>query len=153
MRMRLGLTRVALLGLFAALLGLPLPLAQASCVGPLLGVGNAIDDARPPTSGELPVRGEDVIVSGIWFGTGCEDTGTTGCSVPVTVDREAPMRDVDLVLEQGSSTWVLGTQNASDEEDSYRITWAVKVPADAQAGPATLRAGGAELPVEISERP
>ena len=62
------------------------------------------------------------------------------------------MRDVDLVLEQGSSSWDLGTRSASSREESYAITWAVQVPADAQPGPATLRAGGDELPVEISAR-
>ena len=153
MRVRRGLTRVAVLALFGALLGLvPLPLAQASCIGPVIGVGDHVDDARPPETGLLPMAGADVIVSGVYFRTGCEDSSQAGgCAVPV--DSEAPMRDVDLVLEQGGSSWVLGTQSASSREESYAITWAVQVPADAQPGPATLRAGDDELRVEISAGP
>lgn len=60
------------------------------------------------------------------------------------------MRDVDLVLEQGGSSWTLGTQDASARDDRYAITWTATVPSDAQPGPATLRAGFGELPVEIS---
>ncbi len=153
MRVRRGLIGAALLGLLAALLGVPRPLAQASCVGPLLGVGNAVADAPPPDSGKLPAAGADDSVSGIWFFTGCDDSGTSGCSVPVAVDRQVPMRDVDLVLEQGGSSWVLGTQDPSSDEDDYAVTWAVQVPPDAQPGPATLRAAGAELPVDIPEGP
>ena len=63
------------------------------------------------------------------------------------------MLDVDLVLQQGDVSWVLGTASASSREDSYAITWTADVPPDAKAGPATLQAGGVELPVEISEAP
>ena len=152
MRLRRGLARLVLLSLFGVLLGLvPLPLAVASCVGPLLGVGDAVDDARPPESGVLPAAGADVTVSGVWFHTGCDDTGQgAGCSATST---EEPMRDVDLVLEQGGVSWVLGTRSASSREDRYTLSWAVQVPADAQPGPATLRAGGAELPVTVSAGP
>jgi hypothetical protein len=40
-------------------------------------------------------------------------------------------------------------QDASAEDDGYGISWAVRVPRDAETGPAMLRAGGAELPVEV----
>ena len=154
MKARRWLTRAAVLACGAALLGLvQLPLAAASCVGPTLGVGDSVDGDRPPKTGLLPTAEADVVVSGVYFHTGCEDTSQAGgCAARASVDREAPMRDVDLVLEQGSSSWDLGTRSASSREESYAITWAVQVPADAQPGPATLRAGGDELPVEISAR-
>ena len=86
------------------------------------------------------MAGADVIVSGVYFRTGCEDTiQAGGCAVPV--DSEAPMRDVDPGLEQGGSSWVLGPQSASSREETYAVTWAVQVPADARPGPATISAG------------
>lgn len=57
------------------------------------------------------------------------------------------MREVDLVLVQGEASWTLGTQDA---DDSYAISWTAQVPPDAQPGPAILRAGYGDLPVEIS---
>lgn len=151
MRWRRGLSRLAFLGLLGVLLGLvPLPLAQASCVGPYLGVGDTVDDVRPPESGLLPTPGADVTVSGVWFHTGCDDGGQGGCAA---ASSEAPMLDEDLVLQQGDSSWVLGTASASSRDDSYAITWEAEVPLDAQAGLATLRAGGVELPVEITDAP
>lgn len=136
------------MGLLGVLLGVfPLPLAHASCAGPLLGVGEAFDDAYAPVSGLLPAPDSGVIVSGTWFHTGCDDGGQGGCSWTST---QEPMLDVDLVLVQGDSSWVLGTVSASSRKDRYAITWEVEVPTDAQTGAATLHASGAELPVEIS---
>jgi len=142
---------LAPLGLSCALLGLvPLPAARASCAGPILAVGTTVDEARPADIGVLPAPGADVTVSGIWFHTGCDDTGQgAGCSAPAST--EAPMRDVDLVLEQGGSSWTLGAQDASSRRDRYAVTWETQVPRDAQPGPATLRAGFGELPVEVSD--
>jgi len=151
MRRRRGLTVLAPLGLSCALLGLvPLPAAQASCVGPVFAVGDAVDDARPPQVGVLPAPGGDVTVSGVWFHTGCDDTGQgAGCSAPAST--EAPMRDVDLVLQQGDASWILGTQNAASRADRYAITWTTQVPTGVRPGPATLRAGLSQLPVEITD--
>lgn len=151
MRRRRGLTVLAPSGLVScALLGLvPLPAAQASCVGPVFAVGDAVDDARPPRDGVLPAPGADVTVSGVWFRSGCDDTGQgAGCSAPAST--EAPMRDVDLVLEQGDASWTLGTQDAASRGDRYAITWTAQVPTGARPGPAVLRAGPGELSVEIS---
>jgi hypothetical protein len=100
MRRRRGLTLLASPGLSGALLGLvPVPAPQASCVGPVVAVGDTVDDARRPDSGVLPAPGADVTVSGVWFHTGCDDTGPgagqgAGCSA--FASTEAPMRDVDL---------------------------------------------------------
>ncbi|MEJ5868497.1 hypothetical protein WDV85_12200 [Pseudokineococcus sp. 5B2Z-1] len=150
MRRRRGMTVLVTVGLSCALLGLvPVPAARASCAGPLFAVGATVDDARAPDSGVLPAPGADVTVSGVWFRTGCDDTGQgAGCSAPAST--EAPMRDVDLVLEQGDRSWTLGTQDASSREDRYAISWTGHVPPGARPGPATLRAGSSALPVHIS---
>lgn len=151
MRVRRGLTRLVLVGFFGVLLGVvPLPFAQADCVGPLLGVGPSVDDVEPPENGVLPAAGTAVTVSGVWFHTGCDDAGeVTGCSA---TSSEAPMRDVDLVLEQGAKLWVIGTESAAARDDQYAVLWSAAIPADVQQGPAILRAGGAELPVTIASR-
>lgn len=133
-----------------ALLGLvPLPAAHASCVGPIFAVGDTVYDSDPPARNVLPAPGADVTVSGVWFHTGCDDTGQgSGCSAPAST--EAPMRDVDLVLEQGDASWTLSTQDAASRQDRYAITWTAQVPPEARPGLATLRANSGELPVEIS---
>lgn len=151
MRRRRGLTMLVPLGLSGALLGLvPVPAAQASCVGPVFAVGETVDGAAPPDSDVLPAPGGDLTVSGVWFHTGCDDTGQgSGCSAPAST--EAPMRNVDLVLEQGDASWLLGTQDAASRQDRYAITWIAQVPPGAQPGPATLRAGVNDLLVEIPD--
>ncbi|WP_336921560.1 hypothetical protein [Aquipuribacter sp. SD81] len=146
---RHDLQRVALVGLLVTLPGLPLPLAHASCVGPLLGVGAAVDDTDPPATSVLPLPGAEVEVSGVWFVDGCDDTAG-GCAVPV--DESRPLDGVELLLEQDGRAWLPGTQDASGEDEDYRISWTVQVPADVRTGPATLRAAGAELAVEIARR-
>lgn len=150
MRRRRGLAVLAPLGLSCALLGLvPLPAARASCAGPVLAVGEAVADAGSPARGVLPGPGADVTVSGAWFHTGCDDTGQgAGCSAPEST--EAPMRDVDLVLEQGDASWTLGTQDAASREERYAVSWTGQVPLDVRPGPAVLRAGDGELAVEIA---
>ena len=149
MHTRRGLTLLVPVGLSCALLGLvPPPPARASCAGPVFAVGETVDDARAPDDGVLPAAGSAVTVSGVWFHTGCDDTGQgAGCSAPAST--EAPMRGVDLVLEQGDASWTLGRQDAAPRADRYAITWTAQVPPDVRPGPATLRAGSSELPVEV----
>ncbi len=148
--MRRGVVVLAPLGLSCALLGLvPVPAARASCAGPVVAVGETVDDARAPVSGVLPAPGADVTVSGVGFHTGCDDTGQgAGCSAPAST--EAPMRDVELVLQQGDRSWTLGTQDAAPRDERYAIIWTGQVPPEARPGPATLRAGSSGLPVQIS---
>ena len=57
-----------------------------------------------------------------------------------------PLRDVELLLVQGTRTWPLGT---ADADERYDTRWQVVLPADAAPGPAVLRAGNAEVPLTI----
>ena len=143
-------TVLAVLALAAVLLGTVAPPAQAGCSAPVLVVGTTADDAHPPATGGSLVAGQDLSVSGLRFHSGCDDTGeSSGCSAP-PAPTEAPLRDVDLVLEQGGRTWTLDTQDASGRESGYALRWDGRVPADAAPGPATLRAATTRLPVEIT---
>jgi hypothetical protein len=143
---------LGVLAVTAAALGLVPAGAVAGCVGPVLAVGPVVDPADaedlPASQAALPL-GEAVTVSGRWFHEGCDDTGQgSGCTAPVP-SEESPLRDVDLVLEQGGSSWELGTADAASREEQYAVTWQVRVPDGAQPGSATLRAGTASLPVEL----
>lgn len=132
----------------AGLLGLgPAPDAAASCVGPVLGVG-----AVPSPDAQLvqPVLdlASGATVAGEWFREGCDDTGQrSGCGAPPR--EEAPLEDVELVLEQGTTTAVLGTGDATDRDERYAVAWPVEVPDGFRQGPAVLRAASAVLDVEL----
>ena len=145
----LALRSVACAALVAALLGSwPQSRAVASCVGPTLAVGPVAPEgtAQPPAAVELAAV---VTVDGEWFHTGCDDAGQgAGCGAPAS--EEAPMRDVTLRLEQGTTSAVLGTSDAADRQDRYAIRWRVQVPPGFQAGPAEFSAGGSVLLVELT---
>lgn len=144
-RVTARLPHVALsLCLLGGLLGLwPVGAAVASCTGPVLSIGG--EQAAPPavdlTTG-LEVTGE-------WFRSGCDDTGQgSGCRAPES--EEAPLTDVELFVEQGGRSVLLGTADAADKSQRYAVGWEVTLPADLHPGPAVLRAAGAELPVQLT---
>ncbi|MBB2903633.1 hypothetical protein FHR75_004476 [Kineococcus radiotolerans] len=57
---------------------------------------------------------------------------------------------MDLVLEQGGFSWVLGTADAAGRGKGYAIGWQVDLPREVVPGPAVLSAAGVEVPVEIT---
>ncbi|HEY5786112.1 MAG TPA: hypothetical protein VIT65_15175 [Microlunatus sp.] len=148
---RLVLALAAIAG--AALLGV-VPSAVGSCVGPLIGVGST-PPAMPGAENAAPVtvdRDGEVVVSGRWFFTGCSDTFVGGCSGDGPgrpLETQSPMTGVQLELTQGTSTWRLGTADATGDDDV--VAWQVRIPDEARNGPATLTAGGAQLPIMITD--
>ena len=141
--LRTGAGLCLLLGLLG---GWPVGSAGASCTGPLLGVGPAVDQTAAPRP--VVVMGAHVTVSGRGLFSGCDDTGQgAGCGAPES--EQVPLSDVDLVLEQGGRTTRLGTADASGPEQGYAVTWRTVVPPTATPGPAVLHAGDAELVVEL----
>ncbi len=131
------------LGAVAGLLGLgPAGAASASCGGPHLG-------AEAPVVLDLGAR---TTVTGEGFFLGCDDTGQgAGCGAPPS--EQSPLDDVDLFLEQGRTSVVLGTADAADRDGRYAVTWQVTVPRAApdgfRPGPARLRAASAVREVEL----
>lgn len=144
-RLLVAASVVAALGLLTP------PSAPASCVGPQLTVGTAA--AVAPTTPGSPtrvVRGQALVVDGVWFHDGCADTSVRrGCSGPRPVDPETPMRHVELTLVQGDRSWTLGTADASGPESHFGIRWKTVVPGDVHAGPATLHAGTATTELSV----
>jgi len=134
---------------------MPAAPAAASCVGPQLVIGTD-PEAASLGGGESPapvtVAGDGLLqVAGQWFRNGCDDTssGGAGCAGP-SASSESPMREVDLVLEQGGSSWTLGTADAAGRGEGYAIAWQVELPPEVVAGPAVVSAAGVDVPVEIS---
>ena len=124
--------------------------AAGSCASPWLSIGEASASPEVSPSQELTVRGRA-------FAEGCHDTGgstdrsTIGsCSPPRS--SEEGMKDVTLVLRQGSREWELGTQDAGAAADGKlgHITWNVSIPADVRPGRAVLVADYARLPLRIT---
>lgn len=145
-------SQVLVLAAAAGTLGVVVPSpASASCAGPILGVGSAVDTADPPTTGGLIQRGQAFTVSGEYFHSGCADTYSTGpgCrqSSDGRDDPETPLTNVQLILKQRSMTWLLTTVDATGERHS--ISWSGRLPTDVEPGPAELLAGSAALPVTI----
>ncbi|NIZ90282.1 hypothetical protein [Kineococcus rubinsiae] len=140
----------------AALGMLPAASAAASCVGPQLVIGTDPEAASVGGGeGSAPVtveRGGHLQVAGQWFRDGCDDTsaGGAGCAGP-PASSERPLRGVDLVLEQGFSSWMLGTADAAGRGEGYSIAWEVDLPPGAVPGPAVVSAAGVEVAVEISD--
>ncbi len=125
--MRRLLLPALLLGLAVA--PFPQQPASADCGGPTI-LAEGLDLRR----------GEEVTVGGRSFVDGCRDmmtcSGVLGCSrCEYTDPPPAPMRDVELRLEQGRRSWSLGT---ADADDAGEATWVVNVPEDARRGPARL---------------
>ncbi len=131
------------------------PTAVGGCVGPIIGLGpTAPDQPRSETVAPVTVdRSGQVPVSGRWFFTGCSDTyvggGCSGDGLGRPLETQSPMTGVRLELTQGTTTWPLGTADATGDDDV--VAWQVKIPEEARNGPATLTAAGAELPVVITE--
>jgi hypothetical protein len=59
------------------------------------------------------------------------------------------LKDVELILEQGTHITTLATADASSKDKRYEITWTVQVPSSFTAGPALLRAAGTALPIDL----
>lgn len=146
--------RIAVFVAAVAAVGLPLPhAAQASCLGPSIAVGTAVDVRNPPTSGGSLIAGQRVTVTGEWFRSGCDDTGASavGCSTGSGQrSTEAPLTEVQLVLRQGQSRWTIDTRDAAGRSDRYAVAWQGRIPKAARPGPAELMANTAILPVLIS---
>lgn len=106
--------------------------SSASCVGPM------------PTVGPVTL-GHDVEVDGEWFRTGCDDTGGSGCGG--VTSTEVPMEDVEIVLDQGGTSWTLATVDAGGRGENYAIHWSGPLPDGVSAGAATVTAGG--VPVDV----
>lgn len=142
---------VLALAAVATALGL-LPLSYASCVGPIIGLGPTAPDY--PTASAAPVlvdRDEVLVVTGNWFRDGCSDAYvSTGCGPSRPLETETPRTGVDLVLTQGERTWVLGSADADGAPD-YGVTWTVRIPSDAQNGPAILSADIPEVPIVLTD--
>lgn len=135
----------------AATLGVVTPQrAEASCAGPVIGVGGVIDESGAAPEAAVPLP-RDTVVSGRWFFTGCDDNGTgpaPGCTAE-REDEQSPTPDVELVLTRGTESWSLGSADAGPAETEYAVTWDVQLPPDVEPGPATLTADGAVLAVDV----
>lgn len=132
----------------AALLGLVGPTAEASCVGPAIGVGST----RPAVTSRdrVAVRlNEPLTVTGNYFHHGCADVVVgSGCGTHA-LEKETPMTDVPLRLRQGNRTWLLGRADAEAGQPTFPISWQIRLPDQVRAGPASLTAGGTTLKVRI----
>jgi len=138
----------------AILLGVA-PTAAGGCVGPIIGLGStAPDQPRAETAAQVTVsRDDEVSVSGRWFFTGCSDayagSGCSGDGLGRPLETQSPMTGVRLELTQGTTTWPLGTADATGDDDI--VSWQVTIPDDARNGPATVTAAGAELAIVITD--
>lgn len=129
--MRRLLLPALLLGLAVA--PFPQQAASADCAGPTI-----------LTDGLDLRRGEEVTVGGRSMVDGCRDvmtcSGVLGCSRCEYADPPpAPLRNVELRLEQGGRSWSLGT---ADADDAGEATWVVVVPEEARRGAARLVVDG-----------
>lgn len=118
-----------------------------------MAVGASVDPAEPPTRGVKLSSGTPLTVSGVFFHGGCEDSwgpAGPGCRAQQPADPQFPLNNVELTLVQGDRTWALGTADAADRDQLYKISWTTTVPSDVPAGPAELRAATASLNVELT---
>lgn len=136
----------------AAVLGL-VPSAAGSCVGPLIGLGSTPPEMPGSVSPTSVDRDDELSVSGRWFFTGCSDAyasgGCSGDGLGRPLETQSPMTGVRLELTQGTTTWPLGTADATGDDDV--VSWQVRIPDEARNGPATLTAAGAELPIVVTD--
>lgn len=128
-----------MVALAAATVSLPLGLpgsATAGCIAPQLRLaGERYPDGTAPEPRPTVRREAELTVEGRAFREGCDDTGgvdTFGCE-----EREAvaPLREVELRLEQRGRSWSLGTADAGPDHD---VRWRVVLPDDVDPGPARL---------------
>ena len=141
-----ALVKLLLVPVAALALGLvPVGSASASCAGPVLKTNGPGQATIAPVAQTLR---EPFTVSGEWFHSGCDDTGQgSGCGAHQR--GEAPLKDVELILEQGTQTTAVATADASSQSKRYSVMWTVDVPSTFIAGPALLRAAGAVLPIDL----
>lgn len=107
--------------------------AWASCAAPYLKVPDAL----------VLERGATVVIEGRGFAE-CQDTGS--CSVGLGCDSceepapAEPRTNLQLMLVQGDSEWILGTEDAQSAEDNHLgwVKWIIEVPGDARPGRAKL---------------
>lgn len=146
---------VAMLLGTAGLVGLWAPdRAAASCAAPQVWVGVGTVPPTPVAQSDQALvvrRGDRLVVRGELFHTGCEDTSSTGpgCSGGPPSDRERPMVDVALSLQQGASAWPLGSTAAGPRSEHYPVAFDVVVPASVAPGAATLRVGSVDVPLAV----
>ena len=132
--------------------------AVASCVAPSISLPDVAAEMATVDGEQVPVYsvvpGDMLTVDGEYFFEGCNDfvvveVGTHGCSGPPDPTPNPPpapaARNVRLVLAQAGHHWTLDTADAAGEDDSWAITWTAELPADLEAGPATITARSAEL--------
>lgn len=127
------------------------PGANASCVGPQLGLresGSSVaPQTEPPSVGTDPsehvvhdVRaGERLRINGSYLTRDCFDTGSSvaGCSGPPTTPRTpAPINGDELILTQGGQHWTL-IENVPVQSD-LTAQLEVTLPAGLHPGPAQL---------------
>ena len=122
--------------LLAGISWAPMGSANGSCSAPVL----KIDDLGPLSGAEL-WQGETAMVLGSAFVDGCGDE-----------EGEHAMREVALVLRQGTKDWVLGVEDADTGAHLGQVTWRVRIPAGVEPGRAVLVAGGSELTVTVGAR-
>jgi hypothetical protein len=134
--------------------------AEGSCGGPQLSIIGASFTPVPPDSSDpnaeptYGVRaGQQLSVRASNLAP-CSDThatSTSGCQrqTPAQpVASPAPIRNVSLVLEQGSRRWRLGVADVAEPDDA--ITYAIELPQKLTRGPATLILSGPTLEGDIS---
>jgi hypothetical protein len=109
--------------------------AEASCVGPSLGVDHA-----------LVARGDVLEIRGVYFGTDCKDDGRRGPALGT------PQSFISLRILQGDIALPVAVVNAARD---YRFVVRVSVPAELASGPAKVTAstklGEASAPIVITE--
>jgi hypothetical protein len=109
--------------------------AEASCVGPSVGVDRASVG-----------RGEILEIRGQYFGTGCNDTGGEGPTLG------APQSFISLRIRQGDVVVPVAVVNAARD---YRFVVRVSMPAELASGPASVtastRLGEAGAAIVITE--
>ena len=117
------------LGVFAFFVGMmaaglvSAPPASADCPGPSMSFSPQDVD-----------RGGEVTVTGEAWGDNCYDTGPPPNGEGVL---GRPATDIEIVLTQGDTEWVLGTVDADNQ---YGFEKQMVVPADASPGEAQLNA-------------
>ncbi len=145
--------RLLALAAVAALLGLPLPAARASCAGPGLSLEGVSPTRRAGRAVPVPVvagRPLDVVGEG-FVGGGCDDTrdgsDDGGCDDGPSPARRVPRDAVPLDLVVDGQRQRLGT---ADADAAAVVRWHVTLPAGLRPGAVELAADGARLPLVVA---
>jgi hypothetical protein len=110
-------------GLVAGLISAFPAAAAADCSGPTISVS--------PESGAA--RGEQVTVTGSYFGANCYDTGPPPAGQGIF---GTPLDDIEIVFVQGTTELVVA-RGAADNDYAFSVD--VTVPADLQPGEVLLQ--------------